>query len=179
MMLGEKIRKKRIEKNMSLKELAEKIDLTASFLSQVERELAEPSITSLRKIAEALDVPIFYFLLDDEQHSPVVRKNQRKVLRFPQSHLTYELLSPDLNRQMEVLIGRLDPGAASGEEDSTHPGEECILVLEGKMEIKIGEETYSLEEGDSIYYFASIPHSLYNSGDKPLVFLTAITPPRF
>lgn len=178
-MLGEKIRKKRIEKNMSLKELAEKIDLTASFLSQVERELAEPSITSLRKIAEALDVPIFYFLLDDEQHSPVVRKNQRKVLRFPQSHLTYELLSPDLNRQMEVLIGRLDPGAASGEADSTHPGEECILVLEGKMDIKIGEETYTLEEGDSIYYFASIPHFLYNSGDKPLVFLSVITPPRF
>ncbi|WP_227764866.1 helix-turn-helix domain-containing protein [Zhaonella formicivorans] len=178
-MLGEKIRRKRIEKNMSLKELAEKIELTASFLSQVERELAEPSITSLRKIAEALDVPIFYFLLDDEDHSPVVRKSQRKVLRFPQSHLTYELLSPDLNRQMEVLIARLDPGASSGDEASSHPGEECILVLEGKMEIKVGEETYYLEEGDSIYYFASIPHSLRNCGDGQLVFLSAITPPQF
>lgn len=178
-MLGEKIRRKRIEKNLSLKDLAEKIGLTASFLSQVERELAEPSITSLRKIAEALDVPIFFFLLDDENHSPVVKKSQRKVLRFPQSHLTYELLSPDLNRQMEILIARLDPGAAGGEEESTHPGEECILVLEGMMEIKVGEDTYHLEEGDSIYYFASIPHSLKNSGDSELVFLTAITPPRF
>lgn len=178
-MLGEKIRKKRMEKNMSLKELAEKIDLTASFLSQVERELAEPSITSLRKIADALEVPIFYFLLDDEEHSPVVRKNERKVLRFPQSHLTYELLSPDLNRQMEVLIGRLEPGAISSDEPSTHPGEECILILEGKMEITVGEESYSLEEGDSIYYFASIPHTLRNIGEKQLVFLSVITPPRF
>lgn len=178
-MLGEKIRRKRSEKNLSLKELAERIGLTASFLSQVERELAEPSITSLRKIAEALDVPIFYFLLDDEDNSPVVRKNNRKVLRFPETHLTYELLSPDLNRQMEVLIAKLEPGAAGGEEDSTHPGEECILVLEGKMKITIGEDTYYLEEGDSIYYFASIPHSLKNYGDSQLVFLSAITPPRF
>jgi len=178
-MLGEKIRRKRCEKNLSLKDLAEKIGLTASFLSQVERELAEPSITSLRKIAEALDVPIFYFLLDNENHSPVVRKNERKVLRFPSTHLTYELLSPDLNRQMEVLIAKLDPGAAGGEERSTHPGEECILVLEGKMEIMIGEDTYYLEEGDSIYYFSSIPHSLKNCGDSQLVFLSAITPPRF
>lgn len=178
-MLGEKIRKKRVEKGFSLKELAGKIELTASFLSQVERELAEPSITSLRKIAAALEVPIFYFLLDDENHSPVVRKHQRKVLRFPSSKLSYELLSPDLNRQMEVLIARIEPGAAGGEEDSTHPGEECILVLEGKMKLTVGEETYYLEKGDSIYYFASIPHSLRNDGDEQLVFLSAITPPRF
>lgn len=178
-MLGEKIRKKRSEKNLSLKELAEKIGLTASFLSQVERELAEPSITSLRKIAEALDVPIFYFLLDNNDPSPVVRKNNRKILRFPATQLTYELLSPDLNRQMEVLIARLEPGAAGGEEDSTHPGEECILVLEGKMKLTVGEDTYYLEEGDSIYYFASIPHSLKNNGDTQLVFLSVITPPRF
>ena len=48
---------------------------------------------------------------------------------------------------MEVLIARLEPGATGGEEDSTHPGEECILILEGKMKITIGEETYYLEEG--------------------------------
>lgn len=178
-MLGVKIRRKRIEKDMSLKELAEKVGLTASFLSQVERELAEPSITSLRKIAEALDVPIFYFLLDHESHSPVVRKSQRKVLRFPQSHLTYELLSPDLNRQMEVFIARIDPGAYGGEEASAHPGEECILILQGQMEITIGEDTYFLDEGDSIYYFASIPHILKNCGKNILVFLSAITPPQF
>ena len=69
---------------MSLKDLAERIGLTASFLSQVERELAEPSITSLRKIAEALDVPIFYFLLDNDNHSPVVRKNNVKYYIFRQ-----------------------------------------------------------------------------------------------
>ncbi|MGI6553308.1 MAG: cupin domain-containing protein [Clostridia bacterium] len=178
-MLGDKIRAKRVEKNLSLKDLAEKVSLTASFLSQVERNLAEPSITSLRKIAEALEVPIFYFLLDDEHSSPVVRKNERKILKFPESHVVFELLSPDLNRQMEVMLARLEVGAVSCNEPLSHPGEECIFVLEGKMDIEIGEERYVLEEGDSIYYFAAIPHRITNIGKGELVFLSAITPPRF
>ncbi|WP_406676808.1 cupin domain-containing protein [Neomoorella carbonis] len=178
-MLGEKIRNLRRERGMSLKDVAEKTGLTSSFLSQVERDLADPSITSLRKIAEALDIPIFYFLLNHEDHSPVVRKDQRKVLRFPRSHLTYELLSPDLNRKMEVMMGRLEPGAASCDEPLAHPGEECIVVLEGIMEIDIGGEVYRLEAGDSIYYYASIPHKLWSAGNKDLVFISAITPPQF
>lgn len=178
-MLGAKIRKKRSEKNLSLKELAERIDLTASFLSQIERDLAEPSISSLRKIAHALDVPIFYFLIDDDKSTPVVRKSERKTLKLPESHLIYELLTPDVNRAMELFMARIEPNTDVGEEDSIHPGEECVLVMQGTMEIKVGENTYTLEEGDSIYYFASLPHSIRNAGDDELVFLSAITPPRF
>ena len=90
-MLGERIRAKRKERGKSLSQLSALTGLTASFLSQVERDVTEPSITSLRKIAKALDVPIFYFLLDTEEYSPVVRSENRKVLKFPQSHLTFEL----------------------------------------------------------------------------------------
>lgn len=178
-MLGQKIRKKRMEKGMSLKDLAEKTDLTASFLSQVERDLAEPSITSLRKIADALEVPIFYFLLNNDHTSPVVRKNERKTLKFPESNLVYELLSPDLSKQMEVMMARLAVGAVSCEEPLSHPGEEFIYVLQGKMEITIGEDVYVLNESDSIYYFAAIPHKIVSIGDEELVFISAITPPRF
>ncbi|GFN22259.1 MAG: cupin domain-containing protein [Thermoanaerobacteraceae bacterium] len=178
-MLGKKIRQIRRDRGMSLKDVAEKTGLTSSFLSQVERDLADPSITSLRKIAEALEVPIFYFLLNHEDHSPVVRRDKRKVLKFPQSHLTYELLSPDLNRKMEIMMARLEAGAVSCDEPLSHPGEECIVVLQGCMEIEIGGEVYRLEEGDSIYYYAAVPHKLWNPGDKELVFLSAMTPPLF
>ncbi|MEW6307680.1 MAG: cupin domain-containing protein [Bacillota bacterium] len=178
-MLGEKIRKKRTDRDMSLKELAGMTGLTPSFLSQVERSLAEPSITSLRKIANALKVPIFFFLLNSDEHNPVVRKHERKVLKFPQSHLQFELLSPDLNRQMEVMMARLEPGAKSCEQPLTHPGEECIVVLSGTMDIEIGDELYRLETGDSIYYFATIPHRITSVGSEDLVFLSTITPPSF
>lgn len=164
---------------MSLTELAEKIERTPSFLSQIERGLAEPSITSLRMISEALDVPIFYFLLDTHEHNPVVRRNERKILNFPESHLTFELISPDLNRKMEIMEARLDPGATTCDEPLTHPGEECMLVLKGQMKIEIGEEVYFLNAGDSIYYFSMIPHRVISVGEEELVWISCMTPPAF
>ncbi len=178
-MLGSRIRSKRLEKDLSLREVAEKAGLTASFLSQVERDLAEPSITSLRRIAQALGVPIFYFLLDSAEESPVVRSNARKVLRLPESHVTYELLSPDLDRKMEVVMGRLAPERSTCDVPLTHPGEECIIVLEGSADIELGTEVHRLDKGDSIYYFCSVPHKLMNVGDGDLKFIMVITPPAF
>ncbi|MEQ8154125.1 MAG: XRE family transcriptional regulator [Clostridiaceae bacterium] len=178
-MLGNKIRERRKQLGLSLKELGDKTDLTLGFLSQVEREIAEPSITSLRRIADALDVAVFYFLVDDLKTNPVVRKGQGKLLNFTNSHIKYELLSPDLNRQMEMFKAVLEPGAATCDEPLSHQGEEVTYVLKGKMWIKIGEDEHILEEGDTIYYYASNPHKIVNIGEEELIFISTITPPLF
>lgn len=179
-MIGEKIRGKRTQRGYSLRQLADSTGFTPSFLSQVERGLAMPSIMSLRKLAEALEVPIFYFLIDDGEERRVVRKNDRKVLNFPESHLTFELLTPGLNHKIEMITARLEPGAATCDRKLSHPGEECVLVVEGTMQIEIDEDIYILEEGDSIYYFSSIPHRIVNiSDERDLVFISSITPPNF
>lgn len=177
--LGSRIRKRRRSQKMSLAELADKIGKTSSYLSQVERGLAEPSITALREISKALDVPIFYFLLDNEKHNQVVKRKERKVLQFPGSHLTFELISPDLNNKMEMIEARLEPGASTCEVPLAHQGEECTLVIEGRMKIQIGDSVHILEKGDSIYYLASLPHKITSIGEEDLVFVSAITPPNF
>jgi len=177
--LGGKIRANRLEKNMSIKELAKRTGLTSGFISQVERNQTEPSITSLRKLSQALDVAVFHFFIEDKNNKTVVRKDQRQKLQFPNSHLVYELLSPDLNRQMEMFYARLESGAATCDEPLSHNGEEVIYVLKGQMEIQIGDERHDLQAGDSIYYFANIPHRIVNTGDKDLEFVSTITPPRF
>ena len=76
MELGHRLRTRRQELGLSLRELAERVGLTASFLSQIERDLASPSIESLRKISDALEVPIFHFLIEPEVRSPVVRRGR-------------------------------------------------------------------------------------------------------
>ncbi|RAK12765.1 XRE family transcriptional regulator [Halanaerobium saccharolyticum] len=177
--LGQRIRQKRKAKGMSLNDVAEKIQKTSSYLSQVERGLAEPSITALREIARALEVPIFYFLIEEENHNAVVRKDERRILNFPGSHLTFELLSPDLNREMEVIAATLEPGAATSEDPLNHLGEECTIVIQGRMYIKIGDQEYELDPGDSIYYKASLPHKIESIGEDDLHFISAITPPNF
>lgn len=178
-MIGEMIKVKRKEMNYSLKELAGLTDLTPGFLSQIERGLSEPSITSLRKIAKALNVAVFYFLMNEEKTEPVVRRDQRQELVFPNSKITYQLLTPDLNRQMEMFIGCLEPGAKTCDEPLAHQGEEVIYVMKGKMWIKVGNDEYTLHEGDTIYYFGSIPHQIINVGNEELEFLSTITPPLF
>ncbi|HYG59579.1 MAG TPA: cupin domain-containing protein [Symbiobacteriaceae bacterium] len=178
--LGERIRQRRTQTDISLQELAHRSGLTASFLSQVERDVTEPSIASLRRIAGALEVPVFYFLLDEEAPSPVVRRANRRTLRLHDSQAQWELLSPaDPQLQLEVVITRLPPGVASGAGCIAHPGEECFVVLEGELEITVADDVYRLQEGDSIQFRSSIPHAIRNPGDRELVVLAAITPPKF
>lgn len=177
--LGNKIRKLRISKKMNLTSLAKKIGKTPSYLSQVERGMASPSIMALREISKVLNVPLFYFLVDDKKHSTIVRKNERRILRFPESRLTYELLSPDMSRQIEMIRTKIEPGASTCNKPLSHEGEECTLVIEGKMKIQVGDKSYTLEEGDTIYYIAAIPHKITNIGTEDLVVISVISPASF
>ena len=72
--------------------------------------MASPSIDSLRKISDALEVPIFHFLVEPDVKSPVVRREERAQLKLSGSNLTYQLMTPDLNRKMEVFLAEREPG---------------------------------------------------------------------
>lgn len=179
-MLGEKIRAKRMELGMSLKELAEKTGMTSGCLSQIERDISDPSIATLRKIANALNVAVFYFLMDESGTNPIVRKGDRKKLKLPKSPITYELLCPDLKRNMEMFIGRMKPRVSyTGQKLLSQNGEEVIHVMEGSMIIQIFEEQYTLEPGDTIYFVSNTLRKVTNNGDTELVYISAMTPPSF
>jgi transcriptional regulator with XRE-family HTH domain len=173
------MRARRQELGLSLRELAERAGLTASFLSQVERDLVSLSIESLRKVSDALEVPIFYFLLEPDDRGLVVRRDERVLLKLPDSDLTYQLLTPDLNRKMEVFMAEREPG----EEKITIPlrqqTEEFIYVLEGQLEIQLDKDVYLLNPGDSIYFDGPMLSRLAARGDTTLRFISVITPPVF
>jgi uncharacterized cupin superfamily protein len=109
----------------------------------------------------------------------VVRKDERVILQLPDSNLRYELLVPNLNYNLELFIANLDPGSHSSDEPRTHPADECLLILSGTMELILGEERHILYAGDSITYDGRIPHKAINTGDVPLVFVSAVSPPVF
>lgn len=177
--LGRRIRMRRQELGLSLRELADRVGLTASFLSQIERDLTSPSLESLRKISDALEVPIFHFLVEEDDRCAVVRCSQRIELRLPDSNLTYQLLTPDLNRKMEAFLVEREPG----EEKITFPlrqhTEEFIYVLQGQLEIGLGEEVHLLDSGDSVSFDGPTLRRLVSRGDETLRFISVITPPIF
>jgi transcriptional regulator with XRE-family HTH domain len=177
--LGERIKSRRNDLGMSLRALAKEVDLTASFISQLERGQADPSIKSLRKIADALGVPLFYFLIDNGEAGPVVRKNARKRLQLPKSRVICELLTPSIQRKMEMFIVTVDPSRGNFAQTLSQPTEECILVLDGELSVQITDQKYTLEEGDSIYFNGSNLNAIRAVGNRESTFISAITPAVF
>jgi transcriptional regulator with XRE-family HTH domain len=162
---------------INLRDLGVLTGLSASFLSQVENELTEPSISSLQKIAAALKVPMFTFLNAGEIPEQVVRHDARKKLSFPNPHLQYELLTDDLNRQMAGILINLKSGESQHTQQLFKATEEMMYVLQGELGIQIGENQYRLAPGDSIYYEGSQLVRFSALGEKDLVALCMITPP--
>ncbi len=176
-MIGQKIKDRRNELNLSLRDLGEMTGLTASFLSQIENGLTEPSISSLQKIATALRVPMFTFLNGGGQTEQIVRRAERKKLSFPEPHLEYELLTNDLSRQMCGFLIHHKAGESHHAQQLYKATEEMLYVLEGELEIVVGENSYRLEPGDSIYYEGAQLASLLAAGEVDLTVLCMITPP--
>lgn len=178
--LGERIRVARRSLGKTLEEVAQKADVTRSFLSQVERGVASPSLTTLRRIAWELGIPVFLLLADESRaRNAVVKKDRRQNLILPNSSIAYQLLSPDLNRKIEMIITTLTAGGASCDHPLAHPGEECAYLLRGCVRVTVGEEVFELEEGDTVYFDATLPHRIVNFGAETSEILSAITPPTF
>lgn len=184
--IGSRIRAERKKRKLTLHEMSRRTGLTPSFLSQVERGKSSLSVDSLKKIADALGLRIAdLFETSDRKikviHQDklyVVRKNERKKLII-NDRFYLELLTPDLNRKIEFVIDRIAPGATSGDGYYSHVGEECGMILYGKMKWYVGDECFVLEEGDSISFNSEIPHRWENIGDSEASTIWAITPPSY
>lgn len=177
--IGQKIRKRRSDFGLSLRDLAKKTGLTASFLSQIERGIISPSLNSLRKIAEALEVPLLFFLTDTSKRSPVVRVNARPHIDLEHSAVSYQMLVPDLEHKMEAVCGTLEPGFENVVRPLRVPTEELIIVLSGKLLVGIDDEKYTLSTGDTIYFEGQHLKELSCVSNEKAVWISVITPPVF
>lgn len=180
--LGERLRQLRQARGLSLAEVASQTGLTTGFLSQTERDLANPSISSLREICRVLDVPLFHLFIDEEPARHVVRKGERRVIPLGRSDVErYERLSPIApNLKLEMLLLTLEPGHANQDQYLSHPGEEIALCLSGVFRIEVKDhESVILNAGDAIYLDSTQPHRYVNVGDTRGQLLFATTPPGY
>lgn len=179
--VGSKIKKLRKEKNISIAELSKRSGVSSGLISQVERNTVNPSVATLWKISESLNASIGYFFNEEPApvFNPIVKKDKRKRIVTSDSNATYELLTPDLNRKIEFLYIAINPGDSSRAGLIKHDGEECGIVIKGKLMVKTEDEEYILEEGDSIYLDSTVPHRYINLGEDECISVWAMTPPSF
>jgi transcriptional regulator with XRE-family HTH domain len=181
--LGHVIRTARRDAKRTLMQVAKEANLSISFLSQVERNLLTPSVSALKRIADVLQIPAgsLMFGLESSSRGPnvtLIRSDSRKRVVFPQSHIAYEMLTPDLRRRMSIFWLDAPPRSQSGPAFS-HEGEDAVVVLKGALKVEIGGVWHALKKGDSLYFNSELPHRWVNETGHPAQVMWISTPPSF
>jgi transcriptional regulator with XRE-family HTH domain len=176
--IGQKISQWRKEKGLTLQQLADEVDLTAAFISQIEHGKASPSIATLKTIARAMDVRVIDFFADELLEDPVVTSpgEWTQVLIPGWQSDTKRMVRSVALKRMEPFLTTIEPGGRSREAYS-HPGEEFGFVLEGEITITVGNEVYNVGRRSSFYYSSLLPHSWVNKGKKTCKIIWVVSPP--
>ena len=179
MTLGGRIRALRHDRSLSVRQLAAEVGVSAATISQVERDINDPSLNTLRRIARALDTPIFdLFTVPGASTPRVIRHAERILAHAAHGEIEYWRVSPP-GSKVEVLEGVLAPGTASSQEMWAHPAEECAVVLTGALQLEVGDELHELTVGDSASFDSRLPHRYVNPGSRTAQFIVSVTPPSY
>ncbi len=168
--VGNRIKALRREKGLSLEELSKMTGFEVGFLSKIEQVEVQPQLGTVIKLSKALD-SAFGRLVSGvgNRFYSITRRDEQKIVSRSTSHkgqkkaYTYKSLAPEVKgRHMEALIVQLE--AVADSEDSVHDGEEFVYVIDGVVSLKIGEDRFELEPGDSAYYLSTTPHIITAKG---------------
>lgn len=164
-LVGGRIRRRRRDRSLTLAQVADATGLNVGYLSQVENDKASPSLETLAALADALDVPIAWFLLDQSVVPRVVRAHERPRRRMSADAAAMSQVDGGIARDITIFEGAMPVGHRTG--FHAHPGDEHHLVLEGRVRITQGETVLEAGPGDYILLDGTLPHDAETIGDDP------------
>ncbi|MDO8211894.1 helix-turn-helix domain-containing protein [Conexibacter sp. CPCC 206217] len=184
---GSRLRAERERQGIGVRELSRRLDVSASMISQIERERVMPSVNTLYSITSALGIS-----LDDlfGRERPSAERDGAAAPRGPgfvqrrdtqqslslSSGVRWDLLTSEPNADVEFLRASYAVGSESTPADALmrHSGHEYGTVVDGVLCVTVGFETHELQSGDSISFESSTPHRLFNAGDEPAVAIWVV-----
>jgi transcriptional regulator with XRE-family HTH domain len=193
-MIGERLKELRVARNLSLREVARRSGLSATMISQVERDVTHPSLSTLRKLSAvfgesmasvfsegpapgaAEDREVLVPANSDGSSVWISRPGERLTISEPGSDFSYERLARG-NGRLEVLAARIEPGSASSAQAWSHPSVECVYVIVGSITARIGDRDHVLNAGEALTFDAREPHLYRNNGTEIAEVILSITPP--
>ncbi len=174
--LAQRIRTLRLERRLTLEEVASRTGLTRSWLSKVENFRVTPSLPALSQICSALNVPMSDLVkgLDEKPPIALVRKDERQVVERNNSEkntTVYESLAHKRpSRMMDPFLLTVPAGVAR-EESLGHDGEEFLMVQQGMIDFEIDDQLLTLRAGDCLYFDSNLPHRIINSSKRTAIVL--------
>jgi transcriptional regulator with XRE-family HTH domain len=173
--LGKMLREARRDQ-FTVEELAERAGVSSGLISQIERGRGNPSFATLEKLVRALDLSLAsVFAEPATEASMVVRGKERPKLVMPKEGLVYELMTPRSGNGLAMVRTQVPKGFDNRADPFIHPGEECVHIVEGALEITVGDRVFELSAGDTIKFDSGVPHSWRNRSGARAELMGAFT----
>lgn len=163
--VGAQIRRRRRERGLTLAQVGESAGLNVGYLSQVENDKASPSLETLAALADALDVPIAWFLLDSASRPRLVRESERPRRQLLEGPASMTQVDGGLARDIAIFEADMPVGLRTG--FHAHPGDEHHIVLAGRVRFTQGDSVVEAGPGDYVLLDGTLPHDAESVGDEP------------
>lgn len=178
--IGRRLRAIRTRLGMSQRQLARVSGVANATISQIEAGRLNPTVSMLKKVLDGIPMPLSEFFANDFEAPDRIFFRAGELTEIADGGVSFLQVGANLHdRAIQLLKECYQPGAGTGRHAITHEGEECGIVLSGRLEVTVGEQSAVLRSGDAYYFRSDQPHSFRNPGNKPCELITACSPPSF
>lgn len=178
--VGERLRELRQRSRLSQRQLARRTGVANASISQIEAGKLNPTVSMLKKVLDGIPTSLAEFFSDGAEAGDRVFFRASELTEIADGGVSYRQVGGDLReRRIQLLRERYEPGAGTGRHAIRHEGEECGLILSGRLRVTVGEKEQVLGPGDAYYFQSTQPHSFHNTGSDACELISACTPPTF
>ena len=178
--IGQRLKALRQRHRLSQRQLARQSGVANATISQIESGKLNPTVSMLKKVLDGIPVRLSEFFSDEPEAQDRVFFRADELTEIADGGVSFLQVGANLqNRAIQLIKECYQPGAGTGRHAITHEGEECGLILVGRLQVTVGDQSAVLRPGDAYYFKSSQPHSFTNPGNEPCELITACSPPSF
>lgn len=178
--IGRRLKAIRNRLGLSQRHLARVSGVANATISQIEAGRLNPTVGMLKKVLDGIPMSLSEFFVDDFEIAERIFFRAEELTEIADGGVSFRQVGANLhNKSIQLLQECYQPGAGTGRHAIVHEGEECGIVLSGRLEVTVAEQTEVLRAGDAYYFKSDQPHQFRNPGNAPCELITACSPPSF
>ena len=178
--IGRRLKSIRTALKLSQRALARQSGVANATISQIEAGKLNPTVGMLKRVLDGIPISLGEFFGDEFEDRDRVFFRAEELTEIADGGVSYRQVGANLaSRSIQLLHELYQPGSGTGKHAITHEGEESGIILSGRIEVTVGEQSGILRRGDAYYFKSNQPHRFRNSGNEPCELISACTPPTF
>ena len=178
--IGRRLRDIRTRMNLSQRQLARQSGVANATISQIEAGKLNPTVSMLKRVLDGIPINLSEFFGDEFESESQVFFRAEELTEIVDGDVSFMQVGANLhNKSLQMIKECYQPGAGTGRHAITHDGEECGIILSGRLQVSVGEQTAILRAGEAYYFKSDQPHHFHNPGNEPCELITACSPPTF